>query len=56
MRIELFTFTHYVQIVPFNLSRPGGHLRHVADCADVAAGRNVGRSRREVDDQGPSCH
>jgi hypothetical protein len=44
MRIELFTFTHYVQIVLFNLGRPGGHLRHVAGCEDVAAGKDVGRS------------
>src|SRR5215472_5598137 len=44
MRIDLFTFTHYVQIVPFNLGRPGGHLRYVAGCEDVAAGRDVGRS------------
>jgi len=29
MRDELFAFTQYVQIVLFNLGRPGGHLRHV---------------------------
>ena len=53
MRIELFTFTQYIQIVPFNLRRPGGHLRHVAGCEDVAAGKNAAAPRREVGDQGP---
>jgi len=49
---ELFAFTQYVQIMLFNLGRPGGRLRHVAVCEDVAAGKDVGRSRRELDDHG----
>jgi len=35
-------------ITLFNLGRPGHHLRHVVVYVDVAAGKDVGRSRGEV--------
>jgi hypothetical protein len=50
--MSYFLFTPYVQMVLFNLGRPGGHMRHFAGREDVAAGKDVGRSRREAGIQG----
>jgi hypothetical protein len=52
VRDELFVFTQYIEITLFDLGRPGYHLRQVAGDVDVAARKDVGRSRREVEDQG----
>lgn len=52
VRDQLFAFPQHVEIMPFDVCGLGHHLRDVVGYVDVAAGKDVGRSRRELDHQG----